>query len=109
MAHGVLDVVPEDPKIKHVSADVKQPPVEEHGGEQGDPDGKRDVGREILHMDQLTRDQAESQDEDVGRGDVAAKLARLPLKHHLIKEDEPVDDNQRDGYIRNCPACPIIS
>ena len=42
-AHGVLDVVAEDPQEQHVAAEVQQAAVHEHGGE----DRQRTVGASV--------------------------------------------------------------
>src|SRR6266566_8598104 len=37
MAHGILDIVPEDPEVKHVAAEVQKASMQEHRGDQGQP------------------------------------------------------------------------
>ena len=47
-AHRVLDVVAEDPQEQHVAAEVQQPAVHEHRGEDGQPRRRQVVARAVL-------------------------------------------------------------
>ncbi len=91
MAEPVLYVIPEYPEEEHVAAEVEKPPVDEHGGKQGQR--KRDE-RPGAYIDKV-RDLV-----GYRRGPVYEQLAPCAPKGDLIGEDGYIQAYYQDCHER---------
>src|SRR5205823_11485268 len=67
MAHGILDIVPEDPEVKHVAAEVQKASMQEHRGDQGQPGPRNAVNaRGYGVIEEVARDKTERKEERFG-------------------------------------------
>jgi len=89
MTEGVLDVISEYPKVKHVSQKVHEAAMEEHGGEnrQGDGDGGDDM--DDFPMDNLVRDGSPLKNQ---------VLILDGTQGELVEEDRPIGQDEKDGH-----------
>src|SRR6516165_10327951 len=92
VSQRVLDVVAEDPQVEHVAADVQQPAVQEHRGEDRG-DRARKISGHPARAGEPARRRAELEHDRFGGPRVAAHS-----DGGLIEEDEHVqgDEAERD-------------
>jgi hypothetical protein len=96
MAQRILDVVPEDPEVEHVSEEVEEPAMEEHGRKNGEGQRHRREFVEDLSSHDLIRDRAPFKNEVLTFDDIQRNLMK---KNQAIGQDEP-DGNQGEGRSR---------
>ena len=97
--HGAFHAVAEDPQVKHVAGEVHEPPVDEHGREQGQREGHEGVrveqggarNRYLVPVDEM------GQFEGNGRGLEDEDLLAHRTQDELEKEDGHVGRQQPVG------------
>ena len=81
MPQCILDVIPEDPQVKHVPEDVEKPTMKEHGRENGEGKGNFRELTEDLSMVDLIRNCAPFKNEI---------LAFDEIQGHLVVENQTI-------------------
>ena len=84
MAQRIFDVVPEDPQVEHVSEEVEESAMEEHGRQQGEGEWHRREFMENFSMNDLIRDCPPSKDEILAFHNIQGNLVE---KHPTIGQD----------------------
>src|SRR5258708_11835564 len=95
MAHGVFDIVPENPEVKHVAAKVQKTSMQKHRGDQAQP-GPWDAVHGLRHRGI----------EEVAGNKAERKKERLPIalaEHQLPKESDDAGEDDPPGHDRREP------
>ena len=85
MPHHLLEVVPENPQVEHVAAEMHPPAVQEHRRDQRAPERQRDHRREVAGLRVLARHDAPGLNE---------RLQRARWLTQLEEKCENVQDNK---------------
>jgi len=88
MPQRILDVIPENPEVKHVSEEMEKPAMNEHGRKDGEGERNSREFTEDLSMENLIRSRAPFKYEI---------LAFNGIQRHLVIENEPIGQDQSDG------------
>ena len=100
MAKGVFNVVPENPKIQHVSEEVQKTTMEEHGGKESQRNGNQRGNLEHLSMSDLIGNGPPLQDEALTFG---------KIQRDFMKKNKPIGQYDPDGDQRKRRTRIIIS
>lgn len=88
MAQGIFDVVAEDPEIEHVSEEVQESAMEEHGRKNGEGDRHRRKLMEDLSMDDLIGNRTPFKDK---------VLTFNNIQGNLVKKDQTIGQDDSNG------------
>ena len=88
MPQRILDVIPEDPQVKHVSEDVEKPTMKKHGRKNGEGKGNFRELPEDPSMVDLIRNCPPFENEI---------LAFDGIQGHLVVENQTIDQDQPEG------------
>jgi hypothetical protein len=83
--HGGLNIVPKDPEVPHVTDDVEPTSVEEHSGENGEPDRERNSGRKIFATEKFCGDEAILDVETIAWGHGIKAASAIPTIGNAIE------------------------
>ena len=106
MPHRPLHVVPEDPQVQHVSQNVEEAAVEEHGCEDIHPNGERGGRGEICSGPEFSRNEPVLDHEVITFGDWIQAPPPQPLVKQVIEprggraQGIPPGTSIDPGYLR---------
>src|SRR3954466_4628952 len=64
MSHGIFDIVPENPEVKHVAAEVQETSVQEHRRDQRVPGPGNSIEASAVRVvEEIPRDEGECEDD----------------------------------------------
>ncbi len=97
MAEGIFDVVAEDPKIKHITEEMEESPMEKHGGKEGEINGNPGGSIKRLPRNDLVRNRPPLEDESLAFDDIQRNLMK---KNPSIGQNDPDgDEGKSEGWV----------